>query len=288
MGAGPAHHAFGDARSRRGPGPGRPGGRAGRAPGAGAPGAGGGAAAAAAADGARRSSASRKNCSASCRWCCRRRPEKERIGWTRQSCGRCRRRSRSATRRPRSRRSSPCVPRASSPDGLACKVDTGRALVEAGLHPATGGSGLQACSGDMLLEALAACAGVTLNAVSTALGIQVRSGKVKAEGDLDFRGTLGVAKDAPVGFRDDPARLRARHRRRCRAAGLAHQAHRALLRGAPDAAHAARNLRLDQAGGLGAGPPYAAPSRHAHILQQGTWETHVIHARRMGNAAHHP
>jgi uncharacterized OsmC-like protein len=87
-------------------------------------------------------------------------------------------------------------------DGLACKVDTGRALVEAGLHPATGGNGLQACSGDMLLEALAACAGVTLNAVSTALGIQVRSGKVKAEGDLDFRGTLGVAKDAPVGFRE--------------------------------------------------------------------------------------
>jgi uncharacterized OsmC-like protein len=87
-------------------------------------------------------------------------------------------------------------------DGLACKVNTGRALVEAGLHPATGGSGLQACSGDMLLEALAACAGVTLNAVSTALRIQVRSGKVKAEGDLDFRGTLGVAKDAPVGFRE--------------------------------------------------------------------------------------
>ena len=85
---------------------------------------------------------------------------------------------------------------------LSCKVDTGRALVEAGLHPATGGSGLQACSGDMLLEALVACAGVTLAAVSTALGIEVRSGKVRAEGDLDFRGTLGVAKDAPVGFRD--------------------------------------------------------------------------------------
>jgi uncharacterized OsmC-like protein len=86
--------------------------------------------------------------------------------------------------------------------GISCKVDTGRALVEAGLHPATGGSGLQACSGDMLLEALVACAGVTLSAVSTALGIEVRSGKVRAEGDLDFRGTLGVAKDAPVGFRD--------------------------------------------------------------------------------------
>lgn len=87
-------------------------------------------------------------------------------------------------------------------DGVACKVDTGRAIVEAGLHPATGGSGLQACSGDMLLEALVACAGVTLKAVSTALAIPIRKGTVRAEGDLDFRGTLGVAKDAPVGFRD--------------------------------------------------------------------------------------
>ena len=87
-------------------------------------------------------------------------------------------------------------------EGIACRVDTGRALVEAGLHPATGGSGTQACSGDMLLEALAACAGVTLKAVSTALSIKVNDGKVTAEGDLDFRGTLGVAKDAPVGFRE--------------------------------------------------------------------------------------
>lgn len=87
-------------------------------------------------------------------------------------------------------------------EGLSCKVATGRALIEAGLHPATGGSGLQACSGDMLLEALVACAGVTLNAVATALEIPVRSGKVCAEGDLDFRGTLGVAKDAPVGFKE--------------------------------------------------------------------------------------
>lgn len=85
-------------------------------------------------------------------------------------------------------------------DGLACRVETGRALVEAGLHPASGGSGLQACSGDMLLEALAACAGVTLSAVATALGIHISRGTVLAEGDLDFRGTLGVAKDAPVGF----------------------------------------------------------------------------------------
>ena len=87
-------------------------------------------------------------------------------------------------------------------EGIACRVDTGKALVEAGLHPATGGSGLQACSGDMLLEALVACAGVTLNAVATALGIDLREGKVIAEGDLDFRGTLGVAKEAPVGFRE--------------------------------------------------------------------------------------
>jgi uncharacterized OsmC-like protein len=85
---------------------------------------------------------------------------------------------------------------------ISCRVETGRALVEAGLHPATGGSGLQACSGDMLLEALVACAGVTLRAVATALDIPIRAGTVRAEGDLDFRGTLGVAKDAPVGFRD--------------------------------------------------------------------------------------
>src|SRR6185369_15765264 len=83
---------------------------------------------------------------------------------------------------------------------IACKVETGRALAVAGLHPATGGSGLELCSGDMLLEALVACAGVTLKAVSTALDIPLRSGHVSAEGDLDFRGTLGVAKDAPVGF----------------------------------------------------------------------------------------
>ncbi len=87
-------------------------------------------------------------------------------------------------------------------EGLTCRVETGKALVEAGLHPATGGDGLAACSGDMLLEALVACAGVTLQAVSTALGVALRDGKVVAEGDLDFRGTLGVSKEAPVGFRD--------------------------------------------------------------------------------------
>jgi len=87
-------------------------------------------------------------------------------------------------------------------EGIACRVETGKGLIEAGLHPATGGSGLQACSGDMLLEALVACAGVTLKAVATALQVPLKDAKLTAEGDLDFRGTLGVAKDAPVGFRE--------------------------------------------------------------------------------------
>jgi uncharacterized OsmC-like protein len=85
---------------------------------------------------------------------------------------------------------------------LVCKVSTGKALVEAGLHPATGGDGTSVCSGDMLLEALVACAGVTLRAVATSIGVDLRQATVTAEGDIDFRGTLGVAKDAPVGFRD--------------------------------------------------------------------------------------
>lgn len=87
-------------------------------------------------------------------------------------------------------------------DGLSCKVETGKALVTAGLHPAAGGDGMAACSGDMLLEALVACAGVTLNAVATALAIPLRDARVQAEGDFDIRGTLGVAKDAPVGLAD--------------------------------------------------------------------------------------
>jgi uncharacterized OsmC-like protein len=86
-------------------------------------------------------------------------------------------------------------------DGIACTIETGRAFLEAGLHPATGGTGLLACSGDLLLEALVACAGVTLSAVATAIGVEIKDGVVKAEGDLDFRGTLGVSKDVPVGFR---------------------------------------------------------------------------------------
>jgi uncharacterized OsmC-like protein len=85
-------------------------------------------------------------------------------------------------------------------EGVSCSVETGRAMVEAGLHPATGGTGMLACSGDLLLQALVACAGVTLSAVATAIGIEIREGSVKAAGDLDFRGTLGVSKEAPVGF----------------------------------------------------------------------------------------
>ncbi|TVQ09113.1 MAG: OsmC family peroxiredoxin [Balneolaceae bacterium] len=85
---------------------------------------------------------------------------------------------------------------------LTCRIETGKALVEAGLHPATGGDGFAACSGDMLLEALAACAGVTMNSVATAIGITIHEGTVTAEGDLDFRGTLGVSKEVPVGFRE--------------------------------------------------------------------------------------
>jgi uncharacterized OsmC-like protein len=86
-------------------------------------------------------------------------------------------------------------------EGISCSIETGKAIVQAGLHPATGGTGMLACSGDLLLQALVACAGVTLRAVSTAIGIDIRSGSIKAEGDLDFRGTLGVSKEAPVGFK---------------------------------------------------------------------------------------
>ncbi len=86
-------------------------------------------------------------------------------------------------------------------EGISCKVETGRAIVEAGLHPATGGDGMLLCSGDLLLEALVACAGVTLRAVSTAIGVEIKDAVIKAEGDLDFRGTLGVSKEVPVGFK---------------------------------------------------------------------------------------
>lgn len=87
-------------------------------------------------------------------------------------------------------------------EGISCKVETGKALVEAGLHPATGGTGMLACSGDMLLEALVACAGVTLQAVATAISVEIKGGTITAEGDLDFKGTLGVSKEVPVGFKN--------------------------------------------------------------------------------------
>lgn len=87
-------------------------------------------------------------------------------------------------------------------EGISCRVETGKAMVEAGLHPATGGTGMLACSGDMLLEALVACAGVTLQAVSTAIGVEINGGTITAEGDLDFKGTLGVSKEVPVGFKN--------------------------------------------------------------------------------------
>ena len=119
-------------------------------------------------------------------------------------------------------------------EGIACKVETGRALSVAGLHPATGGSGLELCSGDMLLEALVACAGVTLKSVATAVEVPLKTGNVIAEGDLDFRGTLGVDKEAPVGFCRDPPALRGRNRRAAGQARPAAKTHRTLLRGLPD------------------------------------------------------
>ena len=154
-------------------------------------------------------------------------------------------------------------------ENLACRVETGRALVEAGLHPASGGSGLQACSGDMLLEALAACAGVTLSAVATALGIDVRKGTVSVEGDLDFRGTLGVDKDGPGGLSRDPARLRAGHRRRRGAAGEPAQADRALLRRPADPARAGRVQR--QPGACRLAQARSGPGRGRLCSSTKTW-----------------
>ena len=129
-------------------------------------------------------------------------------------------------------------------EGVSCKIETGKALVVAGLHPATGGSGLSACSGDMLLEALVACAGVTLNAVATALGIPLRDASLQAEGDLDFRGTLGLVEGGAGRLPGDPAQHHARHRCLRGAARDAPQAHRALLRRLPDAVASARGDSL--------------------------------------------
>ena len=136
-------------------------------------------------------------------------------------------------------------------DAVACKVETGRATVEAGLHPATGGDGSFVCSGDMLLEALVACAGVTLRAVATSIGIDLRDATVTAEGDLDFRGTLGVAKEAPGWISAHPSRVCTDNGRLGRAAGHADSPDRTLLRRLPDA------------------PARAGDQRHADDLELG-------------------
>ena len=163
----------------------------------------------------------------------RRLPERHRNlePWTSHSCASCRPRSSPATRT--TREAAVITLRAKGEigqEGLACRVETGRALVEAGLHPASGGSGLQACSGDMLLEALAACAGVTLSAVATALGIEIRQGTVERRGRPRFPRHAGRGQGRAGRLSRASACLRARHRRRRRAAGDAAQADRALLR----------------------------------------------------------
>ena len=132
-------------------------------------------------------------------------------------------------------------------EGVACSVETGRKMIEAGLHPAAGGTGMQVCSGDMLLQALVACAGVTLSAVATALGIDLRGGHLRAEGDLDFRGTLGVAKDVPAGFRAIRLRVIAGYGRLRRSTPQIAGADRAVLRGVSNSAPRSgpqRRLRL--------------------------------------------
>ena len=120
-------------------------------------------------------------------------------------------------------------------EGVTCSVETGRAIAKAGLHPASGGTGANLCSGDMLLEALVACAGVTLNAVATSLGLPVRDARVTAEGDLDFRGTLGVAKEAPVGFREIRLSFAIDGDLSSDQLATLHQADGTLLRGSADA-----------------------------------------------------
>ena len=133
-------------------------------------------------------------------------------------------------------------------EGIACKVETGRALAMAGLHPATGGSGLELCSGDMLLEALVACAGVTLKSVATAVEVPLKTGNVIAEGDLDFRGTLGVDKEAPVGFAEIRLRFDVETDAPQDKLDLLAEAHRALLRGLPDHQERPEGLGVDEAG----------------------------------------
>ena len=146
-------------------------------------------------------------------------------------------------------------------EGIACKVETGRALAVAGLHPATGGSGLELCSGDMLLEALVACAGVTLKSVATAIEVPLKTGNVTAEGDLDFRGTLGVDKEAPVGFAEIRLRFDVDTDGAAGQARSAAEAHRALLRGLPDHQERPEGFGDDEAG---------VSSRHRPLAGAGT------------------
>ena len=133
-------------------------------------------------------------------------------------------------------------------EGIACKVETGRALAVAGLHPATGGSGLELCSGDMLLEALVACAGVTLKSVATAVDVPLKTGNVIAEGDLDFRGTLGVDKEAPVGFEEIRLRFEVGTDAPQDKLDLLLKAHRTLLRGLSDHQERPESFGVDEAG----------------------------------------
>ena len=158
---------------------------------------------------------------------------------------------------------------------------TGRAIAEAGLHPASGGDGSQLCSGDMLLEALVACAGVTLRAVATSLGISVDSGRVRAEGDLDFRGTMAVGREAPGRVLRDPSRLRARQRRRRGGARDAAEADRALLRRLPDARLATRAVRGRRRGLTRTDARAAGTRRRA---RQGARDAALDDARRRAGA----
>ena len=158
--------------------------------------------------------------------------------------------------------------------GLTCSVETGKALVEAGLHPATGGDGTQACSGDMLLQALVACAGVTVRAVATAIGVNMRGGRVRAEGDLGFPRHPGRGQGGAGRLHRHPPHLRTGHRRRRGTAGKADSAHRALLRGLPDAPRRAAGDHEPPAGRLNAAAPgrqYGVPSLRVNVAFPAIW-----------------
>ena len=161
---------------------------------------------------------------------------------------------------------------------MTCSVETGQALVKAGLHPASGGSPANVCSGDMLLQALVACAGVALSAVATSTGFAVRDAKVHAEGDIDFRGTLGVDKAAPVGFRGDPARLCDRRRPDCGADGHARSVDRTLLR------RAANDPQGPDGQGVGAARVIANGWRPIFPRSYSAFGAGPVEARKMSSA----